>query len=89
MMCTMYFNMLSAHKMYMFCKIKTEWNLFFPTSTRVWCIKTRSVVHDIMRYTETHEIPVQFLLVDFEKAFDSLSSQFIQNVLDIFNFKCP
>ena len=40
-----------------------------------------------MTYTEQHDIPGLLLLIDFEKAFDSLSWSFIHKVLDIFNFK--
>ena len=46
------------------------------------------LIYDIMHYTETHNIPGLLLLVDFEKAFDSISWSFIDTVLNIFNFKC-
>jgi hypothetical protein len=45
------------------------------------------LIYDIMQYTEHHEIPGLLLLIDFEKAFDSISWFFINKVLDIFNFK--
>ena len=45
------------------------------------------LIYDIMTYTEQHDIPGILLLIDFEKAFDSLSWSFIHKVLDIFNFK--
>ena len=45
------------------------------------------LIYDIMHYTEVHNIPGLLLLVDFEKAFDSISWTFIDKVLDIFNFK--
>ena len=45
------------------------------------------LIYDIMQYIETKTIPGQLLLVDFEKAFDSLSWTFIQKALDVFNFK--
>jgi hypothetical protein len=44
------------------------------------------LVYDIMQYTETHFIPGLLILVDFEKAFDSVSWSFIDNALKIFNF---
>ena len=34
------------------------------------------LIYDIMQYTETHNIPGLLVLVDFEKAFDSLSWSF-------------
>ena len=46
------------------------------------------LIYDVMHYTEIHNIPGLLLLVDFEKAFDSISWSFIDTVLDIFNFKC-
>ena len=44
------------------------------------------LVHDIMDYTECMEIPGLLLLIDFEKAFDSVDWHFIQNTLTFFNF---
>ena len=46
------------------------------------------LIYDVMHYTEIHNIPGLLLLVDFEKAFDSISWSFIDTILDIFNFKC-
>ena len=40
-----------------------------------------------MQYTELYKIPGMLLLVDFEKAFDSVSWNFIQHTLELFNFK--
>ena len=40
-----------------------------------------------MQYTENNKIPGLLLLVDFEKAFDSISWLFIEKVFDLFNFK--
>ena len=45
------------------------------------------LIYDIMSYTEQHDIPGLLLLIDFEKAFDSLSWSFIDKVLNIFIFK--
>ena len=39
-----------------------------------------------MNYTELNNIPGLLLLIDFEKAFDSLSWSFIQKVLKFLNF---
>ena len=44
------------------------------------------LIYDIMQYTEDEEITGLLLLIDFEKAFDTLSWNFIQQTLDFFNF---
>ena len=44
------------------------------------------MLYDILFHTETHNIPGQLLLVDFHKAFDSLSWSFIEQCLNFFNF---
>jgi hypothetical protein len=44
------------------------------------------LIYDIMFYTEKYDIPGLLLLIDFEKAFDSISWAFISKVLDLFNF---
>lgn len=44
------------------------------------------IVYDILHLTEKESIPGLILLVDFEKAFDSVSWKFIYNVLRFFNF---
>ena len=41
---------------------------------------------DIMEYTELNEIPGIMILIDFEKAFDTLEWHFLQNTLKYFNF---
>ena len=43
-------------------------------------------MYDILHYTEEKNIPGLLLLIDFEKAFDSLSWSFINKVLKLFNF---
>ena len=43
-------------------------------------------IYDIMQYAEENNIPGLLLLIDFEKAFDSLSWKFIHEVLTLFNF---
>ena len=44
------------------------------------------LVYDILPFTEEEHIPGLLLLIDFEKAFDSLSWSFINKVLKFFNF---
>jgi hypothetical protein len=35
------------------------------------------LIYDILQYTEENEIPGLLLLIDFEKAFDSVSWEFL------------
>lgn len=44
------------------------------------------ILYDVIDYTEKNEIPGMLLLIDFEKAFDSVSWCFLFKVLDFFNF---
>ena len=44
------------------------------------------LIYDIMKYTELNDIPGLILLIDFEKAFDSVSWSFIFKVLKFFKF---
>ena len=44
------------------------------------------LVYDIMHYLEKKNIPGLLMLVDFQKAFDSVSWLFLSNVLKFFNF---
>ena len=44
------------------------------------------LIYDLLNYTEKNDIPGLLLLIDFEKAFDSLSWQFIQKALKFLNF---
>lgn len=44
------------------------------------------LIYDLMHYTEQNNIPGLLLLIDFEKAFDSLSWSFITKVLKFLNF---
>ena len=48
--------------------------------------KNTRLVYDILQFTEEERIPGILLLVDFEKAFDSLSWSFVNKVLKFFNF---
>ena len=40
-----------------------------------------------MQYTEENNFPGILLMIDFEKVFDSVSWNFIDKTLDIFNFE--
>ena len=44
------------------------------------------LVYDIMFYTQKYNIPGLLLLIDFEKAFDSIEWSFIDKVLNFYNF---
>ena len=44
------------------------------------------LLYDILEFTEQSNIPGLLLLIDFEKAFDSVSWKFLHNVLYFFNF---
>ena len=44
------------------------------------------LVYDIMHYLEKNELPGLLTLVDFQKAFESVSWTFLNNVLKFFNF---
>ena len=44
------------------------------------------LLYDLMHYTSENNIPALLLLVDFEKAFDSVSWGFINKTLKLFNY---
>lgn len=44
------------------------------------------LIYDILHFTEENDIPGILLLIDFEKAFDSISWSFIYDTLKFFNF---
>jgi hypothetical protein len=43
-------------------------------------------IYDLMAYTEFKNIPGLLVLIDFEKAFDSISWSFIYKILEYFGF---
>ena len=44
------------------------------------------LINYIIQQTELQKIPGILLLLDFQKAFDTLEWSFIQNTLNLFNF---
>ena len=44
------------------------------------------LIYDLMHFTEKHKIPGLLMLIDFEKAFDSVSWKFLYSVLEILGF---
>ena len=44
------------------------------------------LIYDIMQYAEENDIPGLLLMIDFEKAFDSVSWTFMEKVFEYFNF---
>lgn len=44
------------------------------------------IIYDMLHLAEENNVPGLLLLIDFEKAFDSLSWSFIQKTLTYFNF---
>ena len=44
------------------------------------------LLYDVLLYTETEKITGLLLMMDFGKAFDSVSWSFIQKALEFFNF---
>ena len=44
------------------------------------------LVYDIMEYLENKQKPGLLMLIDFEKAFDSISWKFMYNVLEFLGF---
>ena len=43
-------------------------------------------LYDVLQFTETNNIPGLLMLIDFQKAFDSIAWPFIQKVFRFFNF---
>ena len=44
------------------------------------------LLYDIMKFTEDNNMPGLVMMIDFEKAFDTLSFTFIEKCLKLFNF---
>ena len=44
------------------------------------------LLYDVINYTEKQQVPGMLLLIDFEKAFDSVSWEFLFKVLEYFCF---
>lgn len=44
------------------------------------------LIYDLMNFTEINNIPGLLIFIDFEKAFDSVSWNFPEKVMDFFNF---
>ena len=44
------------------------------------------LLYDVLLYTELNDIAGMLMVIDFEKAFDSVSHKFLFNVLDFFQF---
>ena len=44
------------------------------------------MLYDVLSYTEIHNLPGMVMLIDFEKAFDSISWSFIRKTLEFFEF---
>ena len=44
------------------------------------------LIYDILHFTELNHLGGMLLLIDFEKAFDTVSHDFILKTLNLFNF---
>ena len=53
-----------------------------------WCTgENTQLIYDLMQYTYTNKIPGLLMLIDFQKAFDSVFWAFLQATLNFFGFK--
>ena len=76
---------------HMFGQALAQWRAFslaVARSSRLHSFIGENIrlLYDIMKYTDINDIPGSLLLIDFEKAFDSISHEFIMQVLDFFFF---
>ena len=49
--------------------------------------KGTRLIYDIMHYTQYNEIPGLLMIIDFQRAFDSVSWKFLYTILPLFGFK--
>ena len=42
-------------------------------------------IQDILEYTETHKIDARLIAIDFQRAFDSVSREFLFKMLSVFS----
>lgn len=49
-------------------------------------LKCSHLIYDLMNYTENNYIPGVLVNIYFEKCFDSVAWEFLQNTLNYFNF---
>ena len=67
-------------------------NYYIISDTKTGFLKGRYIgenirfTYDLMDYTDNENIPGLLVLIDFEKAFDSMSWSFIYKVLQFFGF---
>ena len=61
-------------------------NIISSEQTGFYIGENTRLIYDIMQYTEDNDIPGILMMIDFEKAFDTVSWKFIHKCLDFFNF---
>ena len=74
-------NRLKPHLDYLISKTQTG----FLTGRYIG--ENAHLVYDILQETEKNKIPGLLMLIDFEKAFDSVSWSFLYRTLKLFNFQ--
>ena len=57
-----------------------------PESDALAIRPVRPPLYDLMDYTNHKDLPGLLLLINFEKAFDSVSWEFMFKILDFYNF---
>ena len=63
--------------------LESEQKAYIPW---IFISKCTRNTYDIFQHAKINNLPGFILLVDFEKAFDSVSFDFILNTLNVFNF---